>query len=306
VQNDFKGKVIFVTSAIPSSYANTVAPYAPLGRQPVGQESPELKASSFKALEQSADSARSENRRSPDDRPNEQGEQQRVSAEQSRSSSGQATQSEKSAGEKARLEKEQKQINELVAIDREVHAHEQAHAAVGGEYAGTPTYKFVKGPDGISYAVGGEVSVDTGPIPNDPEATIRKAQQIRQAANAPADPSPQDRRIAAEATRLESEARAQLQEQGAIKVQEQERLVAEKNEAQKSETEQRVAEDDEARQTAAREQLRADEQAERSRSDRSDILLKVSKKNINLNRHLVEIGAVKGLSTVGSFLNRRV
>ena len=295
-----------MTSAIPSSYANTVAPYAPLGRQPVGQESPELKASTFKALEQSADSARSENRRSPDDRPNEQAEQQRVSAGQNSNSSGQSTQSEKSVGEKGRREKEQKQINELSAIDREVHAHEQAHAAVGGEFAGTPTYKFVRGPDGVSYAVGGEVSVNTGPIPNDPEATIRKAQQIRQAANAPADPSPQDRRIAAEATRLESEARAQLQEQDAIKAQAQEKLAVEKNAAQKSEAEQKITDEDDARATAEREQLRADEQAERSRSDRSDILLKVSKKNINLNRRLVEIGAVKGLSTVGSFLNRRV
>jgi hypothetical protein len=273
----------------------------------VGQESSDLKASSFKALEQSADSARSENRRSPEDRPNEQGEQERVSAGQNRISSGQpASQTEKSVGEKARQEKEQKQINELAAIDREVHAHEQAHAAVGGEYAGTPTYTFVRGPDGISYAVGGEVSVNTGPIPNDPEATIRKAQQIRQAANAPADPSPQDRRIAAEATRLESEARAQLQQQDAIKAQEQEKLAVAKNEAQKSEAEQKVADEDDARATAAREQAKADEQAERSRSDRSDILLKVSKKNININRRLVEIGAVKGLSTVGSFLNRRV
>lgn len=292
-----------MTNAIPSSYANTVAPYAPLGRQPVGQESSDLKASTFKALEQSADSARSENRRSPEDRPNEQGEQQRVSGRQNSSSS---RQSENGASEKARKEREQKQINELAAVDREVHAHEQAHAAVGGQYAGTPTYTFVRGPDGVSYAVGGEVSVNTGPIPNDPEATIRKAQQIRQAASAPADPSPQDRRVAAEASRLESEARTQLREQEALKAQEQEKLAAEKSEAQKSEAEKRDAEEEKARATAEREQVRADERAERNRSERSDILLKASKKNINLNRRLVEIGAVKGSSTIGSFLNRRV
>ena len=53
-------------NSIPSVSANTVAPFAPLGRQPVGLESAELKNSSFKALEQSSGTARSENRRNPE------------------------------------------------------------------------------------------------------------------------------------------------------------------------------------------------------------------------------------------------
>jgi len=55
-------------SSVPSNYANAVTPYVPLGRQPVGQESSELKASSFKALEQPAASGRNENRRSAEDK----------------------------------------------------------------------------------------------------------------------------------------------------------------------------------------------------------------------------------------------
>ncbi|MEL7393699.1 MAG: putative metalloprotease CJM1_0395 family protein, partial [Pseudomonadota bacterium] len=44
-------------------------------------------------------------------------------------------------------EEEQAQVDELKARDREVRAHEQAHAAVGGQYAGAPSYTFQTGPD---------------------------------------------------------------------------------------------------------------------------------------------------------------
>ncbi len=90
--------------------------------------------------------------------------------------------------------------------------HERAHAAVGGQYAGAPVYQYERGPDGVSYAVSGEVSISTGAVSGDPQATISKAQQIKRAALAPADPSPQDRRVAANATQMEFEARQELAE----------------------------------------------------------------------------------------------
>ncbi|MDP2561958.1 putative metalloprotease CJM1_0395 family protein [Psychrobium sp. 1_MG-2023] len=107
-------------------------------------------------------------------------------------------------------EEEQQQIEQLKRRDSEVVAHEQAHAAVGGKYAGSPSYSFQTGPDGNKYAVGGEVSIDTSKIPNDPQATLLKAQQIRRAALAPASPSGQDRRVAAQATQMASEARQDI------------------------------------------------------------------------------------------------
>ena len=107
-------------------------------------------------------------------------------------------------------EQEQQQLRELVARDREVRAHEQAHASVGGRYAGSPSYTFQRGPDGRQYAVGGEVAIDVSPIPGDPQATIEKAQIVRRAALAPAEPSAQDRAVAAEATAIEQHARAEL------------------------------------------------------------------------------------------------
>ncbi|EDP64428.1 hypothetical protein BAL199_26761 [alpha proteobacterium BAL199] len=107
-------------------------------------------------------------------------------------------------------EAEQEQVRELQARDAEVRQHEAAHAAAGGQYAGSPTYTYQSGPDGRQYAVGGEVSIDTSPIRGNPEATIQKAQQIKAAAAAPADPSSQDRRVAAQADALRQQAQAEL------------------------------------------------------------------------------------------------
>lgn len=113
-------------------------------------------------------------------------------------------------GEEDLDEEEQAQVRELKQRDAEVKRHEAAHAAAGGQFAGAPTYTYQRGPDGRQYAVGGEVSIDTSPVQGDPQATIRKAQQIRAAASAPADPSSQDRRVAAQADALRRQAEAEL------------------------------------------------------------------------------------------------
>jgi hypothetical protein len=118
-------------------------------------------------------------------------------------------------------EAERKRLDELKRRDAEVRAHERAHVVAGGSLVrGVAAFDQVRGPDGRYYAVGGEVSIDTSKE-RDPEATIEKAARIRQAALAPADPSAQDRKVAAEATRMEAEARAELiqkrqREEGAI------------------------------------------------------------------------------------------
>ncbi|HUE90826.1 putative metalloprotease CJM1_0395 family protein [Pseudomonas sp.] len=108
---------------------------------------------------------------------------------------------------------EQLEIAELVSRDQEVRAHEQAHSAVGGRYAGAPTYTFSRGPDGKRYAVGGEVSIDVGAVPNNPEATLRKMEIVLRAALAPAEPSAQDLRVASQAQAQMTQARVDLVEQ---------------------------------------------------------------------------------------------
>lgn len=106
---------------------------------------------------------------------------------------------------------DEKQVEELKKRDREVRQHEQAHLAAGaGIVVSGPTYQFQRGPDGKEYAIGGEVQIDASPIPDDPEATIRKMQQVQAAALAPAEPSPQDRKVASQAAKNQAQARAEL------------------------------------------------------------------------------------------------
>lgn len=107
-------------------------------------------------------------------------------------------------------DEERKQVDKLKARDREVRAHEQAHQAVGGQYAGAASYTFQKGPDGRSYAIGGEVPIDASEIKGDPQATIDKMQQVKAAALAPVEPSGQDRKVAALADAKIAQARAEL------------------------------------------------------------------------------------------------
>lgn len=105
---------------------------------------------------------------------------------------------------------EQKQLAQLKARDAEVRAHEAAHAAVGGQLAGSPSYTFQRGPDGQQYAIGGEVQISLSEVPGAPQATIARMQQVKAAALAPAEPSGADRSIAAEATRRIAAAQAEL------------------------------------------------------------------------------------------------
>ena len=104
------------------------------------------------------------------------------------------------------------QIDELKKRDAEVRTHEQAHANTGGQYAGAPQYEYTTGPDGKRYATGGEVSIDVSEE-DTPEDTIRKMQQVKAAALAPAEPSAQDLRVAAEAAQKTFEARKELAEE---------------------------------------------------------------------------------------------
>ncbi len=107
---------------------------------------------------------------------------------------------------------EEDQKKRLQARDSEVRAHEMAHlAAAGGLARGGMSLIYQTGPDGRQYAVGGSVQIDTSKA-STPEETIQKAQKIRAAALAPSDPSSQDLQVAARASQMEAEARAELAE----------------------------------------------------------------------------------------------
>lgn len=130
-------------------------------------------------------------------------------------------------GDDGELSDEEKEVvAKLKARDQEVRRHEAAHAAAGGSFAGAPTFTYQQGPDGQRYAIGGEVSIDISPG-RTPEETARKADQIRAAALAPADPSGQDQAVAAAAVQMKAQALAEGAKQRA---EEQKAKEAEKSE----------------------------------------------------------------------------
>jgi hypothetical protein len=104
---------------------------------------------------------------------------------------------------------QQRRVDELKQIDRNVRAHEAAHMAAGqGLVTHGATYGYIYGPDGKRYAVSGEVGIDTSPEKT-PEANLDKGRRIRAAALAPRDPSPQDYRVASVGSQLENRGRAE-------------------------------------------------------------------------------------------------
>ncbi len=117
------------------------------------------------------------------------------------------------AGQSPQEQKAAEQVRKLAQRDREVRAHELAHEAAGGRYTSGASFTYQRGSNGVLYAVAGEVRIDAAPVPGDPEATLRKAQIVQRAALAPAEPSAQDRQVAAQAEAMAAQARAELARQ---------------------------------------------------------------------------------------------
>ncbi len=107
-----------------------------------------------------------------------------------------------------------REVEELKKRDKEVKQHEAAHLAAAGRFATSPPhYEWERGPDGEKYAVGGEVGIDTSKVKGDPEATIKKMEQVERAAMAPASPSSRDYQVAAKAKNIANKAHSAIEKQ---------------------------------------------------------------------------------------------
>src|SRR5690606_36735775 len=135
-------------------------------------------------------------------------------------------------------------------------------------------------------------------VPGDPRATMEKAQQIRRAAMAPAEPSPQDRRVAAEAARLEAEARAEL----AQLLREEPQRSAESDEDKTDTNNPSLAS---AENTVPEDREKAEREAD-ARKESARQFAEISSRNIEINCKLIEIGLVKPPIASGQFFNRQV
>ncbi|MDR2006454.1 MAG: hypothetical protein LBP78_04340 [Acidaminococcales bacterium] len=134
------------------------------------------------------------------------GKDKNADAGKTAANSGEPWRAGKSPEEQRQIERE---VQTMRQTENKVIAHEQAHKSAGGRYAGGISYDKSSGPDGRQYIVGGEVSIDMSGE-NTPQKTIAKMQIVRRAALAPADPSGQDRAVAAAASAKESSARQEL------------------------------------------------------------------------------------------------
>lgn len=207
------------------------------------------------------------------------------------------------SGDREQQEKVQQQeleiSRDLAERDREVRAHEQAHASIGGQYASAPSYTYERGPDGRMYAVAGEVKIDTSPVPNDPEATLEKAEVIQRAALSVAEPSSADRAVAADARAMAAEARTQiLQSEGETQAAQAERTESEDDEDDKPSAGERLQElrdEDAARTEGAMEAL----------DDFNDRLNDINKQLAEINKKLVDSGVFQKLFPEGSLLDRQ-
>ena len=117
---------------------------------------------------------------------------------------------QRTPGEPELSPEDQAKVEQLKARDLEVRQHEQAHlAAAGGLATSGASYTYQRGPNGVNYAIGGEVNIDTSPG-RTPEETVEKARQIQAAALAPAEPSSADRSVAARAAQMQQQAQAEI------------------------------------------------------------------------------------------------
>ncbi len=107
--------------------------------------------------------------------------------------------------------KEKGDVKLLQQHDISVRHHEMSHLMTAHDIAiSAPSFEYKRGPDGIKYAVRGEVNLDSSLDLRNPEAAIEKALKIQHAALAPADPSPKDMRVAAQARLIEAKAYRKL------------------------------------------------------------------------------------------------
>ena len=277
-------------------FANSVTPFSAPGKQAVGEESTEAKAAPLPPVEELAETAGSLNRKDPSDTTTQTEERQRVASGVSVEGSESTENIEQPSGVEQQntngeaiqfTEDELRQIQALATRDREVRAHEQAHVSVGGQFAGAASYSFKEGPDGVRYAVGGEVSISAGGVPGDPQATINRAQQIQRAALAPADPSAQDRSVAANAVRLALDARAELS-----------MLQTEERSVEREETQQSLDAQKEAGESR-REQVRAGESEEENSASQDE----QRQQNFDINQRLLDIGVSEKGQDIGSLLD---
>lgn len=231
-------------------------------------------------------------------------------AEVAQTSKQPVTEQVSSASHSDQVQKQQALDNavsrDMARRDREVKTHEQTHAAVGAPYTSAPSFTYERGPDGQLYAVEGQVRIDTSKIADDPHATLEKAEVIIRASLSVSDPSPQDRRVAAEARAMAAEARSEIAQQAEPT----ETDAAEKTEQDGEEAVNRSQADsdesDKKRTRLSEEREQSNQAAAESLAAFNQRLNDIQKTLQKVNQRLVDAGVFEKLFPEGSVIDRHV
>lgn len=267
------------------SFANVATAFSAVGKIPVSEESIESKGEPFAPVVESSSSSSTSNGEQGFDNVRQEAELlERVKLEQ------QQEQQESI---------DRKEIMELAARDREVKAHEQAHAAAGGQYAGAPSYQYERGPNGVSYAVSGEVAI-SAPANTNSEQALQAAEQVRRAALAPAQPSAQDISVAAQASKTAASIRADMSQQATeARIEEAERKTAAKDERLEAE-----AEAEENAEVRAKEAEQRQAKSEVLRQERIDTFRQAAGATQGANEKILDLSIYTDQKAVGTVLNQ--
>lgn len=102
-------------------------------------------------------------------------------------------------------------VNELRQRDALVRRYVSSRqGTISGSSVG-PDYEFTRGPDGRTYAVKANVSINVSEVPGDPQATIRNARSASRLAMSPPMLSSEDNGVIFEAKELEAKARIEIE-----------------------------------------------------------------------------------------------
>ena len=124
-------------------------------------------------------------------------------------------------GLRSETELSAEELQELRAMERrdqQVRTRDMAFIAAAGGAAGSYSVQYETGPDGRRYAVGADVKLDTSEGAT-PEQTLAKARALRAATMSARGDSTTDASAASKATRMEAEARAEIERERAAEVQ---------------------------------------------------------------------------------------
>lgn len=270
-----------IGTTLTQNLPNLVTPFTSPSKVAVGLENPDSKDVAVPPIEQSAESAVPLNRRS-------RSEKNTSSAESANDPFAENPESENSEQDEAEELEKQAVIRQLAARDQDVRQHEAAHSAVGSALAGAPQFNYVRGPDGVLYAESGEVSISLRVASDDPQVVLSVAEQVQRAALAPAEPSGQDRRVAAQAAQIAQQARSELAAQRVAESKNEEKPEDETASVGDQQTEEKISSEQEkaARLEAQAEEIREKEARQKAR--REEALREQARSEANAKR-LAEI-----------------